>query len=449
MPLDADLLALRTPTRSNGLARAEVLPPGAAIWTEGRAEIDFSRWNRESMERRFDPAITAQLVDLQSADAPPEDAAVLGVLGRLVRRGVDRLALAVGGVEGALRYMLAFANAAPQPYFSFLPPLSEATRTATLTLPDDAHEAALRVARGLVATAPVEAVLAIADCFPDDPQLVETAAQGAMASSLTPLPARIFGALRRPDLVMRAIERRPKNSLVALLPVAVDLVVNLGPEAAAPLAALLAARPSDGAPEVLVAARALASLDTEAAGRALVLFLDSKVLAPVAEAWCKRMGDAARAPLEAASRGDLRQEGERQTRYRRRKGAAGRRRCEVARERHGPHRGAARRARRTALARAEQDQGEGAAPRDCDGSRGHPHPARGSAATQHARGRAREARGRPQRQVANLRLVARRLARRRGPGVLERSRRGLVPRRRLRRPRPPMHFAHISSATPC
>jgi hypothetical protein len=305
MALDADLLALRTPTRSNGLARPEVLPPGAEVWLEVRAHVDFSRWNRESLERRFDPAIIARLVDLQSTDAPPEDAAVLGVLGRLVRRGVDRLALAVGGVEGALRYMLAFAKSAPQPYFSFLPPLSEATRSATLTLPDDAHEAALRVARDLVAGAPVEAALAIADCFPDDQHLIETAAQAAMASSLTPLPARIFGALRKPELVARAIERRPKNSLVALLPVAVDLVVNLGPEAAQPLAAILAARSSDGAPEVLVAARALASLDTEGAGRALVLFLDSKVLAPVAEAWCKRVGDAARAPLHALLRGEI------------------------------------------------------------------------------------------------------------------------------------------------
>ncbi len=305
MLLDTDLLALRTPTRSNGLARPEVLPSAGEIWNEVRAHVDPSRWNREAMERRFDPAVIAQLVDLRSTDAPPEDAAVLGVLGRLVRRGVDRLALAMGGVEGALRYMLAFANAAPQPYFSFLPPLSEATRTATLTLADDAHEAVLRVARELVKAAPVEAVLAIADCFPDDPQLVDTAAQAALASSLTPLPARLFAALRSPALVMRAIERRPKKSLVALLPAAVDLVENLGPAAASPLATLLAARPSDGAPEVLVAARALASLDGEEAGRALVPLLDSKVLAPVAEAWCKRVGGAARGPLQALLRGEI------------------------------------------------------------------------------------------------------------------------------------------------
>ena len=305
MVLDADLLALRTPTRSNGLARPEVLPSAAEIWTEVRAHVDFSRWNRESLERRFDAAIIAQLVDLQRADAPPEDAAVLGVLGRLVRSGVDRLALAVGGVEGALRYMLAFAKAAPQPYFSFLPPLSEATRTATLTLPDDAHDAVLRVARELVKGAPVEAVLAIADCFPDDPQVVDAAAQAALASSLTPLPARLFGALRSPALVMRAIERRPKNSLVALLPAAVDLVVNLGPSAALPLATLLATRPSDGTPAVLVAARALASLDGEEAGRALVPLLDSKALGPIAEAWCKRVGDAARGPLQALLAGEI------------------------------------------------------------------------------------------------------------------------------------------------
>ena len=303
MALHADLLALRTPTRSNGLAQPEVLPSAAEIWKEIRA--DFSRWDRETLERRFGPALVDRLVDLQGADSPPTDAVLLGALGHLMRRGVDRLALAVGGVEGALRYMVAFVQAAPQPHFLVQPPLSEAARTAALTLSDDAHDTAIRVARELVPNAPVQAALAVADCFPDDEALVETAAKAAMASWLTPVPARLFVALRSPALVMRAIEQRPKNSLVALLPVAVDLVVNLGPDAALPIAALLAARPSDGAPAVLVAARALATLDTEAAGRALVLLLDSKVLAPVAEAWCKRVGDAARVPLRALLRGEI------------------------------------------------------------------------------------------------------------------------------------------------
>jgi hypothetical protein len=299
---DADLGA-RTPRRTNGLRSSFEPPSPSDVWARVRTTIRVDTWHEPTIERNFGDGAFAQLAAARASDAPPEDIEVLGVLARLVP-GVAELALAVGGVRLAFQTMRRYTEHA-QPFTSCRPLVSDVVRSSVLAMTDAEATRAAAIAREVSAGARAEALVAIADAVDFDGELTHAAVLATVATPLATVPPRLAATVDDPALLLRVLRQWTKPALQELADVAFDVLANLGPSAAAPLGMALRARASDGTPAVARLAAALACIETAEAGTFIVPLLGSKKLAPIARAWCERMGARATPALEAMARGEL------------------------------------------------------------------------------------------------------------------------------------------------